>query len=61
MISRKELSYVNLWANRVPNPGEKYCLEAKEYLNEAVELFNKFYKGNKYNIHLAIMKKLNLK
>lgn len=50
MISKKELSYVNSWANRVPNPGNKYCLETKEYLKEAIELYNKFYKGNKYNI-----------
>ena len=41
MITRKELSYVNLWANRTPKPGENYCLEAMKALKKSIDLFNK--------------------
>lgn len=60
MISRKELGYVNLWANRVPYPGDNYCEEAMDYLKKSVKLFEEFYNGNKYNITFSNNEEIEL-
>lgn len=60
MITRKELSYVNLWANRTPNPGENYCLEAMKALKKSIDLFNESYNNNKYNITFSNNEEIEL-
>lgn len=50
MITRKELSYISGWPNRVPYPGDDYALEAMEKLRLAEILFKEIYENNKYNI-----------
>lgn len=50
MISKKELEYVNIWANKVPYPGREYCEEAMDKLEEGLNLFNSQYANKKYNI-----------
>lgn len=60
MISRKELGYVNLWANRVPYPGDNYCEEAMDYLKKSVKLFEEAYNGNKYNITFSNNEEIEL-
>lgn len=53
MISIKELDYVNLWANKVPYPGEDYCNDVKLKLQNAFNLFNSSYANKKYNISFS--------
>lgn len=60
MISRKELGYVNSWANRVPYPGDNYCLEAMDYLKKSIKLFNDSYYNNKYNITFSNNEEIEL-
>lgn len=50
MISKKELGYVNSWANKVPYPGLEYSEEAINKLVTCFELYKKEYQGIKYNI-----------
>ena len=60
MISRKELGYVGLWANRVPYPGDTYCEESMKKLKQAFELFNKYYLNTKYNITFSNNEEIEL-
>jgi len=60
MITRKELEYVNTKAKKVPYPGNDYSDEALDKLKKAYDLFNKIYKGNKYNIILSNNEELDL-
>jgi hypothetical protein len=50
MITKKELGYVNLWANKVPYPGQNYCEEAMEKLTRSFDMYLTDYQGKKYNI-----------
>ncbi|MGM9834513.1 MAG: hypothetical protein ACI31M_01880 [Bacilli bacterium] len=50
MISKKELEYVNLWANKVPYPGMEYCIIAMKKLENGLNLFETKYANRKYNI-----------
>src|SRR5574344_2192705 len=53
MISRKELGYVNAWANKVPYPGTNYCEESMDKLSKSFEMYQQEYQGIKYNISLS--------
>lgn len=57
MISIKELDYVNLWANKVPYPGEDYCNDVKLKLQNAFNLFIRHMQIKNIIYHLVIMKK----
>ena len=50
MISKKELEYVNVLANKVPYPGREYCEEAMDKLVEGIQLYDTRYANLKYNI-----------
>lgn len=60
MISKKELSYIGGWANRVPYPGDDYAEEAMEKLKIAEKLFREIYMNNKYNITLSNNEEIEL-
>lgn len=60
MITRKELSYVNSWANRVPYPGKEYCEIAMDKLTECVDLFLDTYAGRKYVITFSNLDEIEL-
>lgn len=60
MISRKELGYVGLWANKVPYPGDEYAEETMEKLKQAEKLFKEIYENNKYNITFSNNEEIEL-
>lgn len=53
MITKRELDYVNSWANRVPYPGLSYSTKAMEALVKAYEDYHKYYDGKEYDIILS--------
>lgn len=53
MITKKELGFINLWANKVPYPGMDYCAETVNKLKQNLELYKNNYMNNKYNISLS--------
>ena len=53
MITRKEMGYVNDWPNRIPYPGEEYCVKTLQKLKKCFELYNKEYLNRKYTIQFS--------
>ncbi|MBE6160627.1 MAG: hypothetical protein E7158_00195 [Firmicutes bacterium] len=53
MISRKELQYVDVWANRTPMPGYDHSILVLEEIKSAVELYNEVYKEKEFTITLS--------
>lgn len=53
MITRKELGYVNTWANKVPYPGMDYCEEVVDKLKVSFNLYQEEYSNKKYNISFS--------
>lgn len=60
MITRKELSYINSWANRVPYPGREYCEIAMDKLKECFELFGSTYANKKFVITFSNLDEIEL-
>ena len=60
MITKKELGYVNLWANRVPYPGINYCEEVMDKVVRCFELYNQKYRNVKYNISFSNNEEIEL-
>ena len=40
MITRKEMEYVNDWPNKIPYPGEEYCVKTLQKLKRCFELYS---------------------
>lgn len=59
MITRKELSFVTSWANRVPYPGLDYATTALEKLAEAIEYYNRYYNNKQYELILSNSEQLS--
>ena len=53
MITRKELGFVNIWANKVPYPGMDYCTEVVEKLKASFKLYQEEYANKRYNISFS--------
>ena len=53
MITRKEMGYVNDWPNKIPYPGEEYCVKTLQKLKRCFELYNKKYLNRKYTIQFS--------
>ena len=53
MISRKELQYVDLWANKIPMPGYEYSMKVLNEIKKAYEFYNEVYKGKEYTFILS--------
>lgn len=60
MITRKELGFVNAWANKVPYPGKVYCEDAIDKLEQSLELYKKEYANIKYNISFSNNEEIEL-
>ena len=60
MITRKELDYVNVWARKVPFPGQEYCHEAAQKLKESFELYNSRHSNKRYNISFSNNEEIEL-
>ncbi len=48
MISKKELQYVELWANKIPMPGEEYSLAVLDDIEKCYKLYQEKYKDKEY-------------
>lgn len=53
MISKKELSYVNSWANKTPYPGDEYVTAVLNELIECVKLYEEEYLNRIYNVSFS--------
>ncbi|MDD3340680.1 MAG: hypothetical protein PHN72_00550 [Bacilli bacterium] len=53
MITRKELGFINKWANKVPYPGIDYCEKTLDKLIESLALYHKEYANIQYNISFS--------
>ncbi len=60
MITKKELDYVNVWASKVPFPGEEYCHEAAEKLKQSFNLYNSRHSNKRYNISFSNNEEIEL-
>jgi hypothetical protein len=61
MITKKELNYVDTWANRVPYPGTNYCEEALDKLTENLKLYNEMYSKIIFNISFSNNEEIEFK
>ena len=50
MITTKELQYVDLWASKIPMPGEEYSKQVIKELEECCKTYNEKYKNKEYNL-----------
>ena len=50
MITTKELQYVDLWASKIPMPGEEYSKQVIKELEECYKTYNEKYKNKEYNL-----------
>ena len=50
MITSKELKYVDLWANKIPMPGEQYSKSVLEEIRKCYELYNEKYRDKEYSM-----------
>ena len=53
MITRKEMGYINDWPNKVPYPGEDYCVKTLDKLKKCFDLYNKKYLNRNYTIQFS--------
>lgn len=60
MISKREIEYVNLWANKTPYPGIGYCSYALKELSECLDLFKSDYLNKSYHILFSNNEETNL-
>ena len=61
MITKKELGFVNSWANRVPYPGREYCESVVDKLKSSFELYQNDYANKKYNISFSNNEEIEFK
>ena len=59
MISKKELQYVDAWANKTPMPGVDYSLNVLKEIKKCYELFKEKYSGKEYSFILSNSKELD--
>ena len=50
MITTKELQYVDVWANRIPMPGEEYSTQVINEMKECYETYKQKYRNKEYNL-----------
>ena len=50
MITAKELQYVDLWASKIPMPGEEYSKQVVEEIKECYETYKQKYQNKEYNL-----------
>ena len=60
MITKKELGFINQWANKVPYPGIDYCEETVNKLSKCLTLYKDNYMNNKYNISFSNNEEIEL-
>lgn len=61
MISKKELGYINFWANKVPYPGYEYCETTMNDLEKCLSLFIDEYLDRVYNISFSNNEEIEIK
>ena len=44
-ITNKELQFIDLWASKIPMPGEEYCLSVMEDIKECYETYKEKYQN----------------
>ena len=59
MLTLKELQYVELWANKIPMPGEEYSLSVLKEMENCYKLFLEKYNNKEYNILFSNADELN--
>lgn len=59
MLTIKELQYVDLWANKIPMPGEEYSLNILKEMKKCYELYNQRYKDKSFDIILSNGEEVN--
>jgi len=60
MITKKELQYVDAWANKTPMPGVEYSLIVLQYIKKCIDIFNSKYRNKEYNIVFSNGEEINL-
>ena len=50
MLTKKELKYVDSWANKIPMPGYEYSLKILNRMEECYKLHKEMYQNKEYNI-----------
>lgn len=50
MITSRELDYVDLWANKIPMPGEEYSRQVIEQMKECYEIYKQKYQNKEYSL-----------
>lgn len=59
MITSKELSYVDLWANRIPMPGIDYSKKVVEQMKSCIDIYNKKYLNKEYSLIFSSGEEIN--
>ena len=50
MITTKELQYVDIWATKIPMPGEEYSTQVINEIKECYETYKQKYQNKEYNL-----------
>lgn len=61
MITKKELQYVDLWANKIPMPGVEYSIKVLKSIKECLEIWQEKYSNKDYNIIFSNGEEINFK
>lgn len=58
-ITKKELQFIDLWASKIPMPGEEYCLSVMEDIKECYETYKEKYQNKEYTLIFSNGEEIN--
>lgn len=59
IITSKELDYVNMWASKIPMPGEEYSRQVVEQMKECYEIYKQIYRNKEYSLIFSNGEEIN--